>query len=139
MANRRDRAWAVELCETYVAALSASDTEAIHRVFAPGSTIVSPVYGYLDYGDFYKRLFADTRSSSVALVSSFLGTDAAELAALLQYDWTLVGGAEYRFRCMDVFTLSEEDRRFSKLEIFYDASAAKEALAVPSDDLRLPN
>lgn len=128
MKNSESGGWVFELCEAYVAALSASDMEGIHAVFAPGSKVVSPVYGHLAFDVFYRQLFADTRSSSVKLVTPFLSGDSAQCAALLQYDWVLRNDSVFRFRCVDVFTLSAKAKRFSMLEIFYDTAAVRESL-----------
>ena len=44
------------------------------------------------------------------------------MALHFRYRWTLAGGRNVSFNCVDVFELSADRQRFAKLTIIYDTA-----------------
>jgi hypothetical protein len=109
------------LCTRYHAALEAGNLQAVLALFDPEAVIVSPLYGTVEAGKFYARLFADTCRSVTKLLNIFYaGNDSPSVALHFHYSWKLQRGKTVEFECVDVFELSQDRTRFKKLTIIYD-------------------
>ncbi len=110
-----------ELCEAYLGALNEGDLDRVLSLFTEGAVVSSPLYGEIPATVFYKDLFADTRKSETTLLHVFTPTDDSSSVALhFHYAWTLQSGSVVDFECVDVFDVSLDDRKFTKLCIIYD-------------------
>ncbi len=73
--------------------------------------------------NFYKELLADTNRSVTRLLNIFLPSGGAPSVALhFHYTWTLKSGKIVQFECVDVFELTADKQKFSKLTIIYDTA-----------------
>lgn len=116
-----------QLCRSYLDALNAGDLAAVQALFTPDATVVSPLYGVVDAGAFYAGLFADTQQSDTTLLTIFeTSADGGSVALHFRYRWTLRGGKQVSFDCVDVFELSEDRQRFQKLTIIYDTAPLRD-------------
>lgn len=112
-----------DLCRRYLAALNEGSLARVLALFAPGATVVSPLYGVVAAEAFYRDLFADTNRSVTRLLNVFLpGGDAPSVALHFHYAWTLKRGKVVAFECVDVFELTPDRQKFSKLTIIYDTA-----------------
>ncbi len=112
-----------DLCQRYLAALSEGSLESVLSLFAPKATIVSPLYGNVEAESFYRELFADTNRSVTKLLNVFLPSGNWPSVALhFHYTWTLKSGKVVQFECVDVFELTTDMQKFSKLTIIYDTA-----------------
>lgn len=119
-----------DLCHRYLAALNAGDLDAVCALFAPGATVVSPLYGVIDATAFYRDLFADTSRSATTPINTFLPSGKADSVALhFRYRWTLKSGKVVEFECVDVFELSADGQQFTKLTIIYDTAPIRDDFA----------
>lgn len=119
-----------DLCQRYLAALNAGDLAAVQALFAPGATVVSPLYGVVDAASFYRDLFADTARSATTPLNVFLPSgDAPAVALHFRYRWTLKSGKVVEFECVDVFELSADRQQFAKLTIIYDTAPIRDDFA----------
>jgi hypothetical protein len=113
----------IELCRRYLAALNDGNLEAVLALFDSQAVIVSPLYGVVEAGRFYAKLFADTSRSLTKLLNIFQPIDDSPSVALhFHYTWTLKSGKVVEFECVDVFELSRDRTKFQKLTIIYDSS-----------------
>lgn len=116
------------LGQAYLTALEAGDLDRILALFAPGATVISPLYGAQPAPAFFARLLADTRSSELSLTQVYTGVAATrQIALLFDYRWHLTSGETLLFSVVDIMTLDGAGK-ISTLQIFYDASAARAAL-----------
>lgn len=121
---------AAQLCEEYLAALNAGSIERVLTLFEPDAIVDSPLYGTMPVADFYAGLFADTGRSQTRLLHVFDATaDASAVALHFHYHWTMKGGREVEFECVDVFELNASRSRFSRLKIIYDTAHLRAAFA----------
>lgn len=112
-----------ELCKRYLAALNEGSLASVLALFAPKATIVSPLYGVIEAENFYRELFADTNRSVTKLQNIFLPSGNTPSVALhFHYTWTLKSGKIVQFECVDVFELTADKQKFSKLTIIYDTA-----------------
>ena len=112
-----------DLCKRYLAALNEGSLDTVLSLFAPHATIVSPLYGVIEAEDFYRELFADTNRSLTELLSIYLPSGNSTSVALhFHYTWTLKSGKVVQFECVDVFELTADKQKFSKLTIIYDTA-----------------
>lgn len=112
---------AKHLCEQYLAALNASDLNAVLALFTDDAWVVSPLYGEMPAAQFYRDLFTDTQASDTRLLNIFdSSSNSNSLALHFHYRWTLQSGELVEFEVVDVFELSENHQQFSKLTIIYD-------------------
>lgn len=112
-----------KLCRNYLAALSEGNLEDVLSLYAPEATVVSPLYGVIEAEDFYRELFADTDRSVTKLANIFLPSENKPSVALhFHYTWTLKNGKSVQFECVDVFELTADMQKFSKLTIIYDTA-----------------
>ena len=112
-----------ELCKRYLAALNEGNLADVLSLFAPNAAIFSPLYGAIEAESFYRQLFADTNRSVTRLLNIFLpGADTPSVALHFHYTWTLKSGKVVQFECVDVFELTADKQKFSKLTIIYDTA-----------------
>lgn len=72
---------------------------------------------------FYRGLFADTNRSVTRLLNIFLPSGETPSVALhFHYTWTLKSEKIVHFECVDVFELTADKKKFSKLTIIYDTA-----------------
>lgn len=112
-----------ELCKRYLAALNEGSLASVLSLFAAQATIVSPLYGVIEAESFYRDLFADTNRSVTKLLNVFLPSGNTPSVALhFHYTWILKSGKVVQFECVDVFELTADKQKFSKLTIIYDTA-----------------
>lgn len=116
-----------ELCKRYLAALNEGSLESVLSLFVPKATIVSPLYGVIEAEKFYRELFSDTNRSVTTLANIFLPSGNTPSVALhFHYTWTLKSGKVVQFECVDVFELTADKQKFSKLTIIYDTAPIRD-------------
>ncbi|WPY94425.1 nuclear transport factor 2 family protein [Limimaricola variabilis] len=112
-----------DLCHRYLDALNTGDLEGVRALFTPDAEIVSPLYGVRPAHDFYAELFADTSRSETTLLNVFDSSFEGRSVALhFRYVWTLASGKVVEFECVDVFELTEDRQRFTRMTIIYDTA-----------------
>lgn len=119
---------AEDLCQVYVDALTNADIDTMHRVFTREALVISPIYGKQDYAEFYEKLFADTVSSKVSLLTVLVSPRASKVAMHIEYEWTLTEENPVCFHCVDLFEYCERRDRFTELRIVYDTHEARSLL-----------
>lgn len=111
------------LCKRYLTALNEGSLADVLSLFAAKATVVSPLYGVIEAENFYRDLFADTNRSVTKLLNVFLPSGNTPSVALhFHYTWTLKSGKVVQFECVDVFELTADQQKFSKLTIIYDTA-----------------
>ena len=112
---------ATDICKQYLEALNESSLEKVLSLFDPDAVVVSPLYGETPATTFYKALFADTNRSETKLLNIFHSIGRNSSVALhFHYIWTLKNGKIVEFDCVDIFEITADKKRFSKLKIIYD-------------------
>ncbi|WPY95293.1 nuclear transport factor 2 family protein [Limimaricola variabilis] len=112
-----------DLCHRYLDALNTGDLEGVRALFTSDAEIVSPLYGVRPAHDFYAELFADTSRSETTLLNVFDSSAEGRSVALhFRYVWTLASGKVVEFECVDVFELTEDRQRFTRMTIIYDTA-----------------
>ena len=110
-----------DICKQYLDALNESSLEKVLSLFDPKAVVVSPLYGEMPATTFYKALFADTNHSETKLLNIYHSVDKNSSVALhFHYIWTLKNGKIVEFDCVDIFEITPDKKRFSKLKIIYD-------------------
>ncbi|SKA69616.1 nuclear transport factor 2 family protein [Desulfobaculum bizertense] len=109
------------LCQAYLSALNEGDLDKVLSLFTEEATVDSPLYGEMPARKFYAELFEDTNRSVTTLMNVFVSSEDKPRAALhFHYLWTLSNGTDVEFECVDVFTLTDDKKRFTSLKIIYD-------------------
>ena len=112
---------ATDICKQYLDALNESSLEKVLSLFDPDAVVVSPLYGEMPATTFYKALFADTNRSETKLLNIFESiSGVSSLALHFHYIWTLKSGKIVEFDCIDVFQITPDKKKFTKLKIIYD-------------------
>ncbi|MFD2271355.1 nuclear transport factor 2 family protein [Undibacterium arcticum] len=112
-----------QLCNHYLAALNEGNLDKVLSLFDPNGVVMSPLYGAMAVGPFYRDLFADTSRSATKLLNVFENANSASSVALhFHYMWTLRSGKVVEFECVDVFELTPARDKFAKLTIIYDTA-----------------
>jgi len=110
-----------EICKQYLDALNESSLEKVLSLFDPDAVVVSPLYGEMPATTFYSALFADTNRSETKLLNIFESiSGVSSLALHFHYIWTLKSGKIVEFDCVDVFQITPDKNKFTKLKIIYD-------------------
>jgi len=110
-----------EICKQYLDALNEGSLEKVLSLFDPNAVVVSPLYGEMPATTFYKALFADTNRSETKLLNIFDSISGNSSVALyFHYIWTLNSGKIVEFDCVDVFEITSNKKKFTKLKIIYD-------------------
>lgn len=117
-----------KIAQHYLKALNESDLDKVLALFTDDAVIISPLYGEMSARSFYQALFADTQKSETQLLNSFHSIENPQTLGLhFRYTWTLQSGEVVSFEVVDVFELSEDQTRFSKLTIIYDTYQIRDA------------
>ena len=112
-----------EICTQYLAALNEGNLEKVLSLFHPDAVVDSPLYGEMPATTFYKGLFSDTNLSQTKLLNIFDSTNKnSSLALHFHYTWTLKSGKIVEFECVDVFEITPDGKKFTKLKIIYDTA-----------------
>ena len=112
---------ATEICMRYLDALNEGSLEKVLSLFDPNAVVVSPLYGEMPATTFFKVLFADTNRSETKLLNIFESISGnTSLALYFHYIWTLKSGKIIEFDCVDVFEITPDKKKFTKLKIIYD-------------------
>lgn len=113
-----------ELCVSYLDALNTGNLDKVLSLFSLDAEVSSPLYGFRDVKSFYTELFNDTSRSQTRLLNVFDKSDSSNSAVALhfEYDWTLGNGNLVKFECVDVFQLTSDGQKISKLTIIYDTA-----------------
>jgi len=110
-----------EICKQYLDALNEGSLEKVLSLFDPNAVVVSPLYGEMPATTFFKVLFADTNRSETKLLNIFESISGnTSLALYFHYIWTLKSGKIIEFDCVDVFEITPDKKKFTKLKIIYD-------------------
>lgn len=110
-----------EICRQYLDALDEGSLEKVLSLFDPNAVVVSPLYGEMPASTFYKNLFADTNRSETKLLNIFESISGDSSVALyFHYIWTLKSGKIVEFDCVDVFEITPDRKKITKLKIIYD-------------------
>lgn len=118
-----------QLIQTYLRGLEEGDASGIISLFSSDGVVHSPLYGQQAAGDFYHKLFQDTRQSAITLLHIFQETQQADVAAAhFRYDWLMKDGTPCSFECVDVFYLDPEGK-IREMHIIYDTQATRTAFA----------
>lgn len=108
----------------YLKAMEAGDLPAVRDCFAPGAVVVSPVYGVVEAGDFYERLFADTVRTEVRIRDLFAAQGRPERAiAHFDYIWERRGQPLLETRLIDLFDFDVSGQKIVRLRIIMDSAA----------------
>lgn len=114
---------ATDICRQYLDALNESSLEKVLSLFDPKAVVVSPLYGEMPATTFYKALFADTNRSETKLLNIYHSVGKSSSVALhFHYMWTLRSGKTVKFDCVDIFEITSDQNKFSKLKIIYDTA-----------------
>lgn len=112
-----------EICRQYLDALNEGNLEKVLSLFDPNAVVVSPLYGEIPATTFYRDLFADTNRSETQLLNIFDSIGGNSTVALhFHYIWTLKSRKIVEFECVDVFEISPDRKKFTKLKIIYDTA-----------------
>ena len=112
-----------EICKQYLDALNESSLEKVLSLFDPDAVVVSPLYGEMPATTFYKALFADTNRSETKLLNIYNSIGENSSVALhFHYIWTLKSGKIVEFDCVDIFEITPEHKKITKLKIIYDTA-----------------
>ncbi|RJF95362.1 nuclear transport factor 2 family protein [Noviherbaspirillum saxi] len=114
------------LCRRYLAAINARSLPAVLSLFATPDTVVrSPLYGQMTVDAYYRILFADTRRSIIRIRHVFKAlTDTPSIALHFNYTWIMKNGRTVEFDGVDVFELTDDHSKFTRLTIIYDSAQA---------------
>jgi len=112
---------ATKICMRYLDALNEGSLEKVLSLFDPNAVVVSPLYGEMPATTFFKVLFADTNRSETKLLNIFESISGnTSLALYFHYIWTLKSGKIIEFDCVDIFEITPDKKKFTKLKIIYD-------------------
>lgn len=114
------------IIENYLTCLEVANLERMLKLFSPGATIQSPLYGKISAPQFYSDLFSTTSRSKIQLLDIFSHpTHSGRAAAHFRYTWTLSSGAVTELDCVDLFETSAADGKITQLTIIYDTHDAR--------------
>jgi len=117
---------ATDIYKQYLDALNESSLEKVLALFDPDAVVVSPLYGEMPATTFYKALFADTNRSETKLLNIFHSIGENSSVALhFHYIWTLKNGKIVEFDCVDIFEITPDKNKFTKLKIIYDTAPVR--------------
>ena len=117
---------ATEICKQYLDALNEGSLEKVLSLFDPNAVVDSPLYGEIPATTFYTDLFADTNRSETNLLNIFDSIGGNSSVALhFHYTWTLKNGKIVDFECVDIFEITPDRKKFTKLKIIYDTAPVR--------------
>ena len=111
-----------DVVRTYLAAMAAGDLDGVTACFTADGLVTSPVYGGVPVGDFYRRLFADTRAASVDLKRIYTSDDGEHLAAHFGYRWERTDGRAIACDLVDLFAFRAGSELIEHLTIIFDTA-----------------
>lgn len=113
----------LKLCKQYLSAISERDMEQILSLFQPGALVSSPLSGTTDVEAFHRRLFQDI-DRSIPRIKHIFATvnDLSAVALHFSHTWILKNGEVVEFDGINIFEVTEDGSRFSKLTIMYDSA-----------------
>lgn len=113
------------IVRSYLKAMEAGDLDATVACFDPAGVIISPVYGEVPVGDFYKKLFADTVRAVVDIHTIYAApADEGRWAAHFAYTWERKDGPLVVTDLVDLFTFDERSGKIGRLKIIFDPTLA---------------
>ncbi|MCF2528293.1 nuclear transport factor 2 family protein [Yinghuangia soli] len=110
------------LVSAYLSALERADLDAVLKLFVPGATVHSPLYGTKSASEFFPEVFADTSRAELHLrgVMEGRGAEGQRLVSFwFRYDWWMASGTPAPFDVVDLAELGD-DGRITTLRIVYD-------------------
>lgn len=111
------------IVRAYLKAMEAGDLDATVACFDPAGLIVSPVYGEVPVGDFYRKLFADTVRAVVDIHTIYAASgNENRWAAHFAYTWERKDGTLVVTDLVDLFTFDEGSGKIGRLKIVFDAA-----------------
>jgi hypothetical protein len=120
-----------ELVKAYTAALDAADLEGMLKLFAPGATVHSPLYGSVVATEFYKEMFAKSGGSKGELLGVLGKGESVSgrplIAFWFRWDWVLASGTHAPLEIVDLCELDSEGR-ITRLNIIYDTATVRPLL-----------
>ena len=111
-----------EVVRAYLVAMAAGDLDRVLDCFTPDGRVSSPVYGGVPVADFYRQLFADTRSASVDLKRIYESKSGAHLAAHFSYRWERNDGTRTHCDLVDLFDFAPGTQKIAHLTIIFDTA-----------------
>jgi hypothetical protein len=118
-----------DLVRRYLDALEQADLPAMTRLFAPGATVHSPLYGEVPPERFYSDLFTDTAQARLTERAIMQGTDRDGrdvVSFFYHFDWRLSDGTDVPFDAVDV-ALLDGTGAITELYIVYDTAPLRAA------------
>lgn len=113
------------IVRTYLQAMEAGDIDATVACFDPAGVIVSPVYGEVPVGEFYRKLFADTVRAVVDIHTIYAApAEIGRWAAHFAYTWERKDGSLVVTDLVDLFTFDEGSGKIGRLKIIFDPTPA---------------
>lgn len=117
------------VCERYVAALDRGDIDAIDALFTPDAEVISPLYGRLAASEFHRALLTDARAAHLELRNLFDAANRAPAGAMHLRCALTFAEETVEFDAVDLFELTPDGERFTRLTIIYDSPATRAAYA----------
>ncbi|MFC7513857.1 hypothetical protein ACFQUU_02445 [Herbaspirillum sp. GCM10030257] len=110
------------LCKQYLKAINAGSLPLVLSLFeSPEAIVRSPVYGQMTAGTYYRILFSDTRDAIIRIRHVYEAlSDAPSIALHFSYTCITSNGHTVEYDGVDVFELTKDQTRFTKLTIIYD-------------------
>lgn len=110
------------LCKQYLKAINAGSVPLALSLFeSPEAIVRSPTYGQMTAGKYYRILFSDTRDAIIRIKHVYEAlSDAPSIALHFSYTCITSNGHTVEFDGVDVFELTPDHTRFTKLTIIYD-------------------
>jgi hypothetical protein len=87
----------------YLAALDASDAEAMLGLFHPSGEVLSPFLGRMGAHSFFTKLTQSSLASDIDVFDVLPSLSAPRVAAYFHYRWTLLDGSIVEFDCCDIY------------------------------------
>lgn len=110
------------LCKQYLNAINTGSLPLVLSLFeSPDAVVRSPIYGQMTAGTYYRILFSDTRHAIVRIRHVYEAlSNAPSIALHFSYTCITSNGHTVEFDGVDVFELTADQTRFTKLTIIYD-------------------
>jgi ketosteroid isomerase-like protein len=119
----------LKLCKQYLSFVNNGDLAGVLSLFTPNAVVVSPLSGTMAIEPFHQKLFADVKQSRTSVKNIFATVnDVSSVALHFAHAWLLANGGLFEFEGINVFELSEDGRKFSKLTIIYDSAPLRHRL-----------
>jgi hypothetical protein len=120
----------LKLCKQYLNAVLANDLAEALSLFVAGAQVVAPLSGNTSAEAFHQKLFNDVRTSNIRIKNIFGAVNSMSSVALhFSHSWELEDGGSLDFEGINVFDLSEDGTKFTKLTILYDSAPIRQRLS----------